>query len=208
MSDMMMTGRNLVLLTSFTLLFGCAAKDPVIRWQDDLQAFIEREGGNPAVLRNVDQSPTSKSFGSLGPETGGLTKTRVDTYGKLAGHIKVDESHWFVFLLGVVKHRGNSVAFFDKPVLQSILPVAVSEKEGQLTWVVGKMDPAQLAKYISRQDDRWRKSHPSRKDEKAPNPRFPTEADNLQTEQHGSVVIIKESTSGARWPLNLSDRPE
>ena len=198
---------KLVTRTGLALLVavasGCAARHPLVVWQQQLTKYVEKQGnGDPNVIRDTvdlhsrhSPRPGRITFAALGIRGPGLFPFAAasDVQGVFVGLSELDSRHWFVFLVGVVKQHPHASAGLED------LRVAAFVADGAgLHWRVGAADAGALARYMTA----VQQQEPAR-GVRARNPAFPGHGDVFQLRVADSTVVVTEAQSGATWELQL-----
>ncbi|UCF33031.1 MAG: hypothetical protein JSV78_11935 [Phycisphaerales bacterium] len=195
-----------LLLAAFTA--GCTSRRPIEAWQHRLSSYIMDQGnGDPNVLRDTPDAHSRRSlrparitFGELDVPGRGLPPftDKLDVNGVLLGHETVEEDSWFIFLVGVVKHRPRS-----RSGIKDIRLVAFTIQQEQFCWRVGRRNRKALSTYA----DSLRP--PGEGDETTPRspPMFPHPTDVYRLEISDQSVMAVDERSGATWRLSLQEEP-
>ena len=185
---------------------GCAAKNPIVVWQERLAEYVKEKGnGDPNVLRDtVDlhsrRSPrpgriTFTALGIAGPGVFPFTAT-FDAQGVLVGLGDVGSRHWFLFLVGIVKQYPRVSAG-----LEDVRLLAFTADRAGLHCRVGGPDQGALARYVAAVRKRECSSAV-----RASGPVFPSPADLFQLKIVDQTALVTESQSGATWKLQLGNQ--
>jgi len=185
---------------------GCTTPTAIESWQSSLERFVAEQGhGDLNVLRRADRPPSESDFGLIGATTAGfpfVAPRRTDANGVLLGHRTIADRSWFVYLVGMVEYRGWFVNWaLDHSRVMDIRLIALSEREGEFTWMTSEPDAAALERYCGPQRERWRQSDPSRADATDAPSVFPTDADEFQLTVEKDTVRVVDRHSDAVWRL-------
>ena len=197
----------LALVALLLASLGCAQGSPIHAWQHEIKHYIQQHGhGNPAALVDLAHEPTQRHFNRIGERRGLIAPTRTDTHGTLVGHHHVDGELWFIYLLAIVQDQGGILDVnFDRPVVQSIQPIAftLDPAQGEFRWAVGEPDEHAMQRYLWQQRERWAQSYPDRRPEAMRYTRFPRPWDRFELTGAGRHVRIGHPDTGASWSLEL-----
>jgi hypothetical protein len=166
-----------MLVAWFLLSTGCASQQgSLAQWQQDLEVQVQRQGGDPQVLRETtlrDDRPGYVVFSRADAQRS------TDTSGLLIGHRISAARPWFVYVLGTL----------EKQQLRELRLVALSVSQGRFDWRVGTPDQEALQAYLAAE----------------PSKGFPREGDRFDlTVSDTGLITAVHRTSGARLELQLT----
>ena len=176
---------------------GPALSTPIAQWQQRLGEHVTGNGGgDPAVLA---QLPVLRSPITLRPGRIVFAATDVDAvvaerdgydvFGLLVDKRPDPSGSWYIFIVGTIERRDYRPA-----AVSDVRVAAMSVRGGVVVWDTGPMDPQALARY--------------RQHANASSPlRFPADHDEFRAFPCDVRICVEESGSGARWSIDLEDRP-
>lgn len=188
------------------LVLSCTSPDPLAAWRDRVTTYIGEQGrGDPSILRElVDANarsahrPARLCIGALGGTDIRLPRSK-DTLGVLVGQHETENRKWYVFLVGIMVHRGE-----ERVAIRDLRAAAFTWDNGRLYWRIGAHEPQTMDRYLRA---RIEESGLSRRRARAAMS-FPGLFDVFRLEGNESEVGIRETRSGATWRLSLSANPE
>ncbi len=185
---------------------GCTTPTAIESWRSSLEQYVTEQGhGDLNVLRRTDRPPSESDFGLIGATTAGfpfIAPRRTDANGVLLGHRNIADRSWFVYLVGLVEYRGWFVNWaLDKPRVTDIRLIALSELDGEFTWITSEPDAAALERYCRPQRQQWQQSDPSRAEATDAPCVFPTDADVFRITVDQDAVRVVDRHSDAAWKL-------
>jgi len=187
--------KRLVLLNFIILaliITGCAAKSPLVIWQDNITEYISKQGnGDPNVLRDtVDmharkiERPARITFGGLLSDPNDpLFSKKVTVNGVLLGIKEIESRYWFLFLVGISDN--------DTLMIKDVRLTGFTSEQNKLFWQSAGQDRNAVDQYLSAFPERYKDIV------------FPSPVDVFELDVSGHSVIVKENRSGAVWKLNM-----
>lgn len=163
------------------------------QWQQQLADYVAGPGlGDPGALA---QLPTLRSpavmrpaqiiFCAIDIDASTSERDGYDICGLMLGNVERAGEPRYLFAVGVVARSDYRPA-----AIADVRLVAISPRQGTLSWQVGGADPQAL--------DRYR-----RRFSPAAVPRFPALEDRFSIAPCGAGVCATELVSGARWALQF-----
>ena len=182
---------GLLLLGAF-LAGGCAKSVSFESWRNDVDAYVrEKGGGDPAVLRTLDASPSHRGFRVI-------SKARptesTDVVGVLIGSARAAGRPWTVFLVGLV----------DESKVEDIRLAALSIQNGRHTWRWGIEDDSAVEAYTDYNKRLARRRFPDRRKPPPGYLAFPREDDRFELATESASLGVTHPPSGAKWHVNLN----
>jgi hypothetical protein len=188
----MIHSKALVPLALFLLFFtlGCSSSVTIPQWQQQVERFVRDDGrGDPNVLRNMTIEGGRPGFAIIGADD---PHASTDAKGLLLAHKRVNERPWFIYLVGLVKNQE----------VNQLQLAALSVRNGQYRWVLGRSDNQALKAYRTHNEQIGRQRTGQSKPPGSFRT-FPQEGDAFDVTVQGTRVTAVHRESGAQWSANL-----
>ncbi len=201
-----------VAFSAAALAGGCAPRDPVGVWRDQLGSHLRTHaGGSPAGLRDLPALRNPRAmrtgqivFGAVDIPGPGLPLfARVhDVQGVLVGEVRDGGREWYVFVTGLTARHPSGKVTLEEVRLAAFRTIGTT-----LEWRVGEDDRRESNRYG---DYRWSVQAAPRGRQwgdrlpVAAEGAFPGDYDDFQLRiLRPGVVVVREAHSGAEWQLAL-----
>jgi hypothetical protein len=177
-------------LLSLFCALGCSSSVSVPQWQQQVERYVREDGrGDPNVLRNMTIEGGRPGFAIIGADD---PHASTDAKGLLLAHKRIGERPWFIYLVGLV----------NKQEVGELQLTALSVRNGQYRWALGKADGQALKTYKSYNEQIGRQRSGQ---SKAPVVfrGFPQEGDDFDVTVEGNRINAVHRESGARWSVGV-----
>jgi len=173
---------------------GCSSSASLSSWQDSVVKYVQLNGNDPNVLRDVTLTGTRRGFGQIGGED---PRKSTDARGVLLAHRDISGRPWFVYLVGVVKSEK----------VDDIRLALLSYTGGHPTWHVSSKSPKSLKTYQHYNEGLWYQQHPGEKSKPtAGYTTFPRDEDRFDLAVNGSHAVATHTQSGAKWGADAAGK--
>jgi hypothetical protein len=184
----------LFLLTSTLVSSGCARSGDMKSWQQDVERYVEKNDGDPTVLRDVILTGSRRGFGYIGKDD---PRESQDANGVLLGHQVVRNRPWFVYLVGIV----------DEQEVEQIRLAALSYVHGKADWRIGPKDAEARKRYQNYNLSLWKQQTGGGRGQPPPEyTTFPRDADMFDMSVTGARIDAVHQGSGAQWEVDLAEK--
>ncbi len=181
---------------------GCAAPDPLLRWQSALESYVRQHGnGDLSVLRTAGDArsryaprPALATFGENDVPRGFAGGQ--DVLGVLLGCRTVADRTWYVYLVAVCDQDATTTPGTPRGAIRDIRLVAVRDERGTLDWRVSAPSDGALEIY--------RRSPAVAPAGGTARMLFPRAVDVFRLHVDQQTLRASEQHSGASWTLMLS----
>lgn len=176
-------------------LTGCTRTVSIPAWQKNVEKYVDAQGGDPLVLRDVtlpeqDNPAGRRGFAMIG---GDHPNESTDAAGLLLGHRQVGSRRWFVYLVGLI----------EREQVKDLRLAAFSADDGQRVWRISPKNTQALKKYRDHAEQLWRQRFPGRDKPPPAYTMFPRPDDRFDLSVSGHHVVVTHPPSGAHWELDL-----
>ena len=171
---------------------GCAKSVNFDTWRAGVEDYVKNHGGgDPAVLRELSVDASHAGYRQIGTDR---PSESTDAVGVLVGNATVADRPWIVFLVGLV----------EKQKVRDIRVAALSVRDSQYTWRMGKKDDKALKAYADYNRGLAHRRFPERKKEPAEYLTFPREEDRFEMSQQGESIGVTHAPSAAKWHVAVT----
>jgi hypothetical protein len=181
---------------------GCNASFPrqasLEIWQKEMERYVaDRSAGDVNALRDVEVVPGRPGFRVYSHDR---PEESTDIAGVLVGVHAPGDRLWYVYVVGEL----------DREEVTTIRLAALSQPGGRIIWRMGEDELGGANAYRVHRLNLWRSR---RGDLGEPSPphsalSFPNPGDQFTMTIDGTVVTVREETSGANWTLDLAEQEE
>ncbi len=168
---------------------GCSRHVSVDTWQGTLEQFAQQHANNDlAFLRDYNSDAPRRTFNVIGTAD---PKKSTDVIGVLLGRRVVNDSAWYIFLVGQQRNG----------VVEDIRIAMISDDTSSRQWLISDEESSGLAAYQQYKQQLWKLRHPGRTTPPLSYTSFPGEDDDFHLDVDGNRVMVVEKNSHARWML-------
>jgi hypothetical protein len=179
-----------------TLAGGCAKSVNFDTWRAGVEDYVKNHaGGDPTALRELNADASHPGYKIISADR---PSESTDAVGVLVGNAVVSDRPWIVFLVGLV----------EKQKVKDIRVAALSVRNNQYTWRMGKKDEKALKAYVDYNKGLAHRRFPDRKKEPMEYLGFPREEDRFEMSQQGEAVGVTHPPSGAKWHVTVTGSPQ
>ena len=174
---------------------GCAKPVNFETWRSGVERYVrEQGGGDPAVLRELQATPSHRGFRMMSADR---PSESTDAVGLLVGSARVSGRPWIVFLVGLV----------DEQKVKDIRLAALSVQNNQYIWRMGSKDGKAVEAYRNHNRGLAHRRFPQRRREPVEYLGFPREEDRFELSTQDDSIGVSHPPSGARWDVRVGPLP-